>query len=142
LSSLYLVDTNVPSELAREMPDRNVVAWNLAQPDSSLYISVISLGEVRKGINSLPIGKKRREVELWLELRLLPLFQGRILPVSQPIADRWGRIAAERQSLGQPLATADGLIAATALEHNLTLVTRNTRDFTGLAVTILNPWDA
>ena len=80
-------------------------------------------------------------MEQWLEQYLLPLFGGRILPVTLSIGDRWGVLDAQRQLRGRPLNTADGMIAATALEHGLTIVTRNVRDFIGLGVTVLNPWD-
>ncbi len=141
MSPLYLVDTDVPSELTRERPDVHVVDWNLAQADSSLFISVISIGEIRRGAGTLPPGKKRKQVEEWIEGDILSFFSGRILPVSLSIADRWGRLSSERQRIGRPLAIADGLIAATAFEHNLTLVTRNVKDFTGLNLPILNPWE-
>ncbi len=141
MSPSYLVDTNVPSELTRERPDVHVVAWNRAQPDSSLFISVISIGEMRRGAGILPIGRKRTHVEQWIDRDILRFFSGRILPVSLAVADRWGRISSERQQTGRPLAIADGLIAATATEHNLTLVTRNVKDFIGLNLPIINPWE-
>jgi len=97
---------------------------------------------LRRGFVVLPASKRRTKLERWFESDLLPRFQGRILPVTHPIADRWGVLDGQRQLKGTPLNTADGMIAATALDHDLTLVTRNVKDFAGLGVAIFNPWDA
>ena len=141
MSRGFLVDTNVPSELTRPSPDARVRDWVDAQDNTSLHLSVVSVGEIRKGFTLLPQSKRRTQLEEWFEFYLLPLFADRILPVSQAVGDRWGVISAECQLRGTPLNTADGLIAATALEHDLTIVTRNMKDFAGLGVDILNPWD-
>jgi predicted nucleic acid-binding protein len=141
LSSGFLLDTNVPSELTRPLPDDRVVAWVNAQDNSSLYLSVVSVGELRKGFCLLAEGNRRAQLEAWFETFLLPLFADRILPVTQAVGDRWGVLTAACQLRGAPLNTADGLIAATALEHDLTVVTRNVKDFEGLRVTVLNPWE-
>jgi predicted nucleic acid-binding protein len=109
--------------------------------EDKLHLSVISIGEIRKGIYLLPQSRRREKLEQWFEEFVLPLVAARILPVTEAIADRWARLSAERQIEGAPLALADGLLAATALEHDLTVVTRNVRDFTGLGVAIINPWD-
>ena len=140
MSQGFLLDTNVPSELTRPTPDTGVVAWVLAQAEMPLYLSVISVGELRKGFTLLPPSRRRTQLEEWFENFLLPLFGSRILPVTQPVSDRWGVLSAERQRVGAPLNTADGLIAATALEHDLTLITRNVKDFAGLGVALLSPW--
>jgi predicted nucleic acid-binding protein len=137
----FLVDTNVPSELTRPSPDARVRHWVEVQDNASLHLSVVSVGEIRKGFTLLPQSKRRTQLEEWFEFYLLPLFGDRILPVSQAVGDRWGVISAECQLRGAPLNTADGLIAATALEHDLTIVTRNVKDFAELGVDILNPWD-
>ena len=89
----------------------------------------------------LPQCKRRVQLEQWLERHLLPLFAGRILPVTQNVGNRWGILDGECKLKGTPVSTADGMIAATALEHDLTVVTRNVGDFAGLGVTIFNPWD-
>jgi predicted nucleic acid-binding protein len=89
----------------------------------------------------LPLSQRRSNLERWFENDLLPLFQQRILPVTHSIADRWGVLDGRCQLNGTPLGTADAMIAATALEHDLTLVTRNVKDFTGLGVHVFNPWD-
>ena len=138
----FLLDTNIPSELIRSRPEPRVSKWLYAQPESELFLSALSVGELRKGFVLLPVSKCRSLLEQWFENDLLPRFQARILAVTDRIADRWGIIDAQAQSRGTPLNTADGLIAATALEHNLTLVTRNVRDFEQLGVNLLNPWDS
>ena len=137
----FLLDTNIPSELIRTRPEPRVEKWVFAQDEQSLHLSVVSIGELRRGLVVLPAGKRRSELERWFENDLVPRFQGRILPVTQSIADRWGVLDGECQLKGAPLNTADGMIAATAVEHDLTVVTRNVRDFAGLGVQIFNPWD-
>jgi predicted nucleic acid-binding protein len=138
----FLLDTNIPSELIRTRPDPRVENWVYAQDEQSLYLSVVSISELRRGLVLLPAGRRRTELERWLENDLLPMFRRRILPVTFSIADRWGLLDGQCQLKGTPLNTADGMIAATALEHGLTLVTRNVKDFAGLGVITLNPWDA
>lgn len=139
MSRGYLLDTNVPSELTRPVPDPQVVTWIASHDD--LHISAITVGELRKGFHLLAQGKCRTELELWFDKFLLPLVASRVLPVTQEIGDRWGVLSAQRQIKGSPLAMADGLIAATTLQHDLTLVTRNGKDFTGLGLAIINPWE-
>ena len=138
----YLLDTNVPSEFSRDRPETRVVAWLKAQPPTILYLSAVTIGEIRKGLVVLPQGRRRTELEAWFHTDLLVWFRNRILPVTDSIADRWGVLEGQCQLKGTPLNTADGMIAATALEHDLTLVTRNVKDFAGLGVVLLNPWDA
>jgi len=137
----FLLDTNVPSELTNPVPDRRVASWVDTQENSNLYLSAVSVGEMRRGFALLPLGKRRRRLEDWFEKYLLPLFEDRILSVTPRIGDLWGVLDAERQLRGMPLNTADGMIAATARFHDLTVVTRNAKDFAGLGVRIFNPWD-
>ena len=137
----YLLDTNIPSELVRPQPSLCVVKWLDEQENESLFISVVTLGEIKKGITLLPAGKRRRFLEGWYIDELPPWFDGRILPVSAPVAERWGELDGLRQLEGNPLNTADGMIGATALEHGLTLVTRNINDFVVLGVSMINPWE-
>ena len=101
----------------------------------------MSIGELRRGLIVLPASRRRAALEQWLEHDLVPRFRERILPVTYFIADRWGQLDGECQLRGTPLNMADGLIAATALQHDLTVVTRNVKDFADLGVTIFNPWD-
>jgi predicted nucleic acid-binding protein len=138
----FLLDTNIPSELIRARPEPRVENWVYAQGEQSLYLSVVSIGELRRGFIMLPAGMRRIQLERWFEKELLPRFHGRILPVTHAIAERWGILDGECQLRGTPVNTGDGMIAATALEHGLTVVTRNVKDFAGLGVAVLNPWDA
>jgi toxin FitB len=138
----FLLDTNIPSELTRPMPDSRVRDWDAAQDNASLHLSVVSIGELRRGFTLLPHSRRRLRLEQWFEQYLIPLFADRILPVTQSVGNRWGVLGGECQLRGTPLNTADGMIAATALEHDLTVVTRNVKDFAGLGVMVFNPWDA
>src|ERR1035441_7715030 len=135
----FLLDTNIPSELVRPLPEPKVKAWVAAQNLDTLFISTVSFGEFRKGIFLRSPGKRRSELEAWIQTDLSILFSGRILSVTRSIAERWGVLEGQRQLAGHPLHAPDGMIAATALEHDLTLVTRNTKDFANLGVALLNP---
>lgn len=135
----YLIDTNVLSELRNRKPDPMVVAWMQVRPRQSLYLSVLSLGEIRKGIEGVADPAFRQTLTDWLEVDLANYFVGRLLGIDERIADRWGRVQARA---GRTLPVIDGLLAATALHYDLTLVTRNTKDFEGLGVQLVNPWEA
>ncbi len=137
----FLLDTNVPSELIRPQPEPRVKTWVAAQTLDTLFISAVSFGELRKGIVLRSPGKRKTELEVWLETDLPVLFSGRILPLTRSTAERWGVLEGHRQLMGRILHVPDGQIAATALEHGLTLVTRNVSDFSDLGLEILNPWD-
>ena len=137
----YLLDTNVISELTKLRPEPKVVSWFQATSEELLYLSVLTIGEIRKGINSLPRSNKRVLLESWLGNDLVLRFAGRILEVNLDIAERWGLISAQAKLAGTPLAVIDGLMAATALHHNLTLVTRNTKDVQVAGISTLNPWN-
>ena len=139
----FLLDTNILSEFKRSgAPDLRVRDWLRATDPDLLWASVLSFGEIRKGIERLASGKRRTELELWFERDLDQWFEERIIPVSKAVAERWGILSARALDNGTPLPNIDGLIAATALVNNLTLVTRNVKDFVGLDVTIVNPWEA
>lgn len=133
----YLVDTNALSELRRKAPDANVVAWFAKRPPVTLYLSVLTLGEIRKGVDGVADTPRRQALTDWLETDLPLFFTGRVLSVNATVADRWGRLVA---AAGRPLPAIDSLLAATALTHDLVLVTRNTKDFSGLPVQLFNPW--
>jgi predicted nucleic acid-binding protein len=137
----FLLDTNVPSELTRRISAPRVERWLDQANDDELYLSVISLGEILKGITVLPMSKRRDGLQEWLDSTLRPWFEGRILPVTASIAERWGILSGKCRLQGRDVKVADGLIMATALHHNLTVVTRNVRDFAGVGVAVLNPWD-
>jgi predicted nucleic acid-binding protein len=136
----YLLDTNVISELTKLQPESKVVSWFQATGEELLYLSVLAIGEIRKGINFLPRSNKRVLLESWLANDLVLRFAGRIIEVNLDIAERWGLISAQAKIAGTPLAVIDGLMAATALHHNLTLVTRNTKDVQVAGINTLNPW--
>src|SRR5215472_10651297 len=125
----FLLDTNCISELVRPNPEPRVMEWMDAADEALLYLSVLTFGEIRKGIAGLAQGKRRTHLETWLEVDLQARFSGRILPVDSAIADRWGLLAAESKRKGKALSVIDGLLAATALHHNLTVVSRNGSDF-------------
>ena len=138
----FLLDTNVPSESWRPQPTANVAAWLKSQVKTLQFISVVTVGELRKGAILLPPSAKRAQIVYSIEALISAWFGKRVLPVTQAIAERWGVLDAQRQLIGCPLGVADGMIAATALEHGLTVVTRNVKDFEGLGVPIVNPWEA
>jgi len=138
----FLLDTNCISEVVRTKPEPRVLHWMAAADESLLYLSVLTLGEIRKGIAGLPQGKRRTHLETWLELDLQARFSGRILAIDAPIADRWGLLAAEAKRKGRALSAIDGLLAATALHYNLTIVSRNVSDFMHTPAAVLNPWEA
>ena len=138
----FQLDTNCISELVRPKLDRRVEAWMDAADETMLYVSVLTLGEIRKGAAGLAQGKRRTDLETWLKVELPGRFSGRILPIDAAIADRWGFLAAEAKRKGKPLSIIDGLLAATALHHNLTVVSRNADDVKNTPAQFLNPWEA
>jgi predicted nucleic acid-binding protein len=135
----WLVDTNVISELRRRDPDANVRAWFAQRPATELYLSVLTLGEIRKGVEALTDSGRRTVLNQWLERELPVFFADRLLPIDAAVAHQWGQLLAKA---GRSLPAIDSLLAATALHHNLVLVTRNLKDVAGLPVKVLNPWDA
>jgi len=135
----YLVDTNVLSELRRKQPDANVAQWFSVRPAGTLYLSVLTLGEIRKGVEAMTDQNRKLPLLDWLETDLPAFFEGRILPVDNAVAELWGRMQAKA---GRPLPAIDSLLAATAQHHGLMLVTRNVRDMDGLDVVVINPWIA
>ena len=134
----YLLDTNVISELVRTKPDPNVVEWIDSLPSDAFSLSVLSLGEIRKGIERLVTGNRRERLVAWLEHDLLHWFGDRILPVDAIVADRWGILNAR---MVRSVPAIDSLLAATALTHGLTLATRNVGDFGFPDLIVFNPWN-
>jgi toxin FitB len=137
----FLLDTNCISEVVRLTPDPRVMAWIEAVEESLLYLSVLTMGDIRKGLAALPQGKRRSRLETWLEVELQARFSGRILSIDAAVADRWGLLAASAKTKGNLLSTIDGLLAATAIHHNLTIVSRNVGDFRNTQVPVVNPWE-
>lgn len=135
-----LLDTNIITEVSRRQPNEGVVRWLEHAPEAQLYLSVLTLGEIRKGIAKLGASKRQTELSEWLEEVLTPRFAGRILDVDVETAILWGHLSGEAEQRGQPLPVIDTLLAATALRHELILVTRNERDFTRYPIGLLNPW--
>jgi toxin FitB len=135
----FLLDTNLISELVRPKPDLKVRTWVAGIEENLLYLSVLTLGEIRRGISMLRDGARRIALEAWLDGDLIVRFANRVLGIDREIADRWGRLTAQA-SRKAPLAVIDGLLAATALHHNLIFVTRNTKDLEETGVPVFNPW--
>jgi predicted nucleic acid-binding protein len=133
----YLLDTNVVSETIKNQPNKSVIKWFEQIPAEALFVSVLTLGEIRKGIEGLADRKRREKLRIWLEHELTNWFEGRVLPVDIAVADRWGRLIAEA---GRPVPTIDSLLAATALHHELRIVTRNAADFVYPGLEAVNPW--
>lgn len=135
----FLLDTNVVSEWVKPQPNPAVIAWLDEVDEDRVFLSVITLTELRYGIERLPAGKRRKRLQDWLEHELTLRFEDRILDINQPVANACGEILARREAAGRPLGAMDAYLAATAEVHRLTLVTRNDSDFTGV-VRCLNPW--
>jgi len=127
----FLLDTNVISEYSRARPPNDSVRrWVDAQKEDALHLSVLTLGEIRKGTTLLPAGKKRDQLERWLDTGLPARFADRLVPINRQIAEIWGAMAGQAQLESITLAIIDGLVAASAKHHGLTVVTRNVKDFT------------
>jgi len=136
----YVLDTNVIFELISKQPNKKVVEWLDYLDPNRIYLSVITIGEIRKGIEKLPPSKRRERVEEWLEADLLLRFQGRILEITAEVMLIWGEITGRLENEGRPITAIDSLIAAIALQGDYCLVTRNEHDFQHTGVTIINPW--
>jgi predicted nucleic acid-binding protein len=137
----FLLDTNIISELVKPKPQANVTEWVENTDESLLYLSVLTLGEIRRGIAALPQSRRRATLEAWLDKDLRARFESRILVIDQEVADRWGLLTAAARNSGIVLPVIDGLLAATALEHNLTLVTKDTGQIPSMGVAVFNPWE-
>ncbi len=135
----YLIETNVLSELTKSAPEPKVEEF-LGRAGDRVYLSVLSIGEMRKGIEGLAPGRRREELATWLAGEILPWFGERILPVSLEIAAHWGVLAAKMKIQGRPRPVIDSLLAATAYQQGLVIVTRNTFDYEGIGVEVLDPW--
>ncbi len=135
-----LLDTNVLSEGMKPRPNAGVVTWLTTVDEDRVYISVVTLTELRYGIERMAAGSRRKRLEDWLQHELPIRFDGRVLPVDETIADASGRIVARSEAAGRPIEAIDAFLAATAQVHQLTLVTRNQSDFQAVLKTTLNPW--
>lgn len=137
----YLLDTCVVSELVKKQPEPKVVAWVDGVPESMLLLSVITIGEIRKGIEKVRDRKRKADLEQWLSSELLVRFRGQILPLDEEVMLTWGRLLGQLETKGRALPAIDSLIAALARHHRLILVTRNLKDFGGCGIELLNPWE-
>ena len=137
---MILLDTNVLSEPLRPAPERRVVAWIDAQALETLYLSAITVAELRAGVALLPAGKRRSALQQGLETRVLPLFAGRVLPFDLACTPAYAALMARARTAGLALATADGYIAAIAAANGLAVATRDTSPFEAAGVTVINPW--
>ena len=136
----FLLDTNVLSEFSRTgRPNEGGTNWLKSADQEDLFVSVLTVAEILRGIELLSAGKRRTHLEQWLQ-DLMAAFETRLLPVTGAIANHWAILSAKAQRRGMTVASLDGLIAATAAEHELTLVTRNIKDFADLGISVLNPW--
>jgi predicted nucleic acid-binding protein len=137
----YLLDTCAVSEFTKPVPDAGLLTWLDATPESHLYLSAVTLGELQQGISRLPVSARRQRLQAWLDDDLQPRFADRILIADAGTCLLWGQLRAKASSDGIALPVLDGLIAATALLHQLVLVTRNERDFQHVAALgVVNPW--
>ncbi len=136
----WLLDTNVVSEWVRPRPDAGVTAWLAVADEDRVHLSVVTLAELRQGIERLTDSTRQRRLDHWLRQDLLSRFDGRILPIDAGVAEAWGRIVARREAMGRPIHAMHAFIAATATLHGLTLVTRDARDFQFAVPAITNPW--
>jgi predicted nucleic acid-binding protein len=137
----FLLDTSVISELVRKTPHLPVLKWIGEQDEASLYLSVVTIGEIEKGIARLPASARKSRLQSWVRRDLVERFGERLLAVDLRAATRWGTLTGESEKRGQPLPVIDSLIAATASVHGLAVVTRNVEDFKRCGVECVNPWD-
>ena len=135
----FLLDTNVVSEWVRPRPDRNVISWLAEVDEDRVFISVISFAEIRRGVEMLPAGRRRERLATWLADELPVRFEERILDIDSHVAEAWGVVMARGRKLGLTLGSMDAFVAATAETHNLTLATRNVKDFRRLGISLLDP---
>lgn len=136
----YLLDTCLISELVKREPNPAVVSWLDEQDEQTLFLSVLILGELQKGVSKLPDGAKKDELQSWVTLDLVERFAGRILEIDLETALCWGRLQGEAERGGDRLPVMDALIAATAAAHGLVVVTRNEKDMERSGVRVCNPW--
>lgn len=136
----YLLDTNVVSEWLKPQPNRGVVDWLASADENETFLSVVTITELRYGIERMAAGNRRKRLDEWLQEELLPRFEGRVIPVDIAVADACGRLVARSEASGRPIEPRDAFIAATAEVCGLTLVTRNASHFQATIKTILTPW--
>ncbi len=136
----WLLDTNVICEPTRRAPAARVVEWLQSVPTSDCYTSIITMGEIRRGILRLPAGARRRKLEKWMNEEFRPAFEGRIIFLGDEEISAWAELLAGLEKRGRSMPAIDSLIAATALAHDLTIATRNTADFAHSGAQVFDPW--
>ncbi len=136
----FLLDTNVISEMTRPLPSAAVLAWLAAVEQNDVYLSAVTIAELRYGVERMPSGQRRKRLSDWLFVDVPMRFGGRILPIDETVAHAWGQAVAMADAAGRPIAVIDAFVLATAVVHKLTVVTRNERDFRMLAPDVVNPW--
>ena len=137
----FLADTCFFSEFTKAHPNAQVVAWADRQPESAIYLSILTLGELRQGIFQMDPSPRQQELEGWLQGELIRRFSGRILKVTGQVALARGRLQGEARRRGRPGSVVDSLIAATAKVHGMAVVTRDVRGMQGMGVELVNPWE-
>ncbi|AXJ00256.1 hypothetical protein CYPRO_0979 [Cyclonatronum proteinivorum] len=136
----YLIDTCCISELIKPAPDEKVINWFNAQNENSLFLSVITFGELNKGIEKLPDSKRKSQLIKWIQFDLLLRFRNRIIGINLEVANEWGKVLASSEKVGRPLPAIDTLIAVSAIINGMTVVTRNIKDIEGTGAALINPW--
>jgi toxin FitB len=136
----FLLDTCAISELVKPSPDAGVVDWFAQQDELALHLATVTLGELKRGIEKLAAGKRKTFLQKWLTENVIQRFGDRVLPLDAHVCLRWGEMQAQLEARGKPIPVIDGLIAATALHHQLTIVTRNTQDMEASGTSLFNPW--
>ena len=137
----YLLDTCVISELIKQKPDKNVISWLTNQDESELFLSVLTFGEIEKGIEKAQNSTRKKKLRLWVEEDLKQRFEGKIIPIDLDVSTQWGIIQGLSEKAGKPMPTIDGLIAVTGLVNNCIIVTRNTSDMVQSTAELFNPWN-
>ena len=136
----YLLDTCVVSEMVKPKPNPGVIGWMETAEELSLYLSVVSFGELQKGVSKLKESRRRKNLQIWVDEELTGRFAGRVLDIDRAVASRWGELSGNAERIGKKIPVLDGLLAATALEGGLTVVTENVRHFHATECSIFNPW--
>lgn len=137
----FLLDTCVISEFTRPKPEQKVITWLDAVNEENLFISVATIGEIQHGVDKLPSSTRKNDLIAWLNKDLINRFDQRIIPIDVSVMTIWGALMAQSEQQGKRMSVMDGMIAATALKENLTLVTRNVDDFETCGLRLVNPWD-
>jgi len=137
----YLLDTCVISEIIKPKPNENVISWLTGQDESELFLSVLTFGEIEKGIEKAPDKVRKKKLKLWVEEDLKQRFEGKILPVNLEVSTQWGTLQGIAEKAGKPMPALDGLIAVSGLVNNCIVVTRNTSDMEQSTVELFNPWN-